>query len=418
MANTTLTADIIAKEALVILENELGVLNTFHRAFEDEYDSTVNGYKKGATISIRRPADFTVRSGATMDLQDVIEGKVTLTVDQQKGIDFSFSSSDLTLKISDLSERVIKPAMSSLINEVTYDCMSTFLPAVYNYVGTPGTDVNSFDDFYRSQERLNEMSVPVDNRYAVLNPTDHARMLGNLTGLYIANDARGAYRQGNLGNIGGADVMMTQVMPAQDYGTADNTTPLTDGNSQEVSYDTAKDTWTQTLVTDGWDASKTLKAGQVFTIAGVYMVNPKTKRSTGVEQNFTVVSDLTTNANSANDTNITISPPIITSGPHQTVTYSGNFDGLAITIIGPAAGSAATKRQNVSYHKNAFALAMVPMEMPQAAYNGSRKSYKGISVRVIPVYDGINDTSKWRLDVLYGRRTIDPRLATRFGGTS
>src|SRR5687767_3869751 len=110
MSNTTLTADVIAKEALVMLENELGVLNTFHRAFEDEYDQTVNGYKKGATISIRRPADFIVRSGATMDLQDVIEGKVSLTVDQQKGIDFSFSSSDLTLKISDLSERVIKPA--------------------------------------------------------------------------------------------------------------------------------------------------------------------------------------------------------------------------------------------------------------------------------------------------------------------
>jgi hypothetical protein len=418
MANTTLTADIIAKEALAILENDLGVLNTFHRPYEDEFSKSVNGYKVGSTISIRRPADFIVRSGPTMNVQNVIEGKVTLSVDQQKGIDFEFSSTDLTLKIDDLSERIIKPALSNLVNEITYDCMSTFLPAVYNYVGTPGTDVNSFDDFYRSQERLNEMAVPVDSRYAVLNPTDHARMLGNLTGLYIANDARTAYRQGNLGNIGGADVMMTQVMPAQVYGTADNTTPLTDGNSQEVSYDTAKDTWTQTLVTDGWATSKTLKAGQVFKIANVFMVNPKTKRSTGIEQQFTVVSDVTTNANGANDTELTISPPIITSGPHQTVTYSGNFDGRAITIIGPAAGSEASIRQNVSYHKNAFALAMVPMEMPQAAYNGSRKSYKGISVRVLPVYDGINDVSKWRLDVLYGRRSIDPRLATRFGGTS
>lgn len=417
MANTTLTADIIAKEALVILENELGVLGTFHRAFEDEYDSTVNGYKKGATISIRRPADFIVRSGATMDLQDVIEGKVTLTVDQQKGIDFAFNSTDLTLKISDLSERVIRPAMSSLINEVTYDCMNTFLPAVYNYVGTPNTAVDSFADFYKSQERMNEMAVPTDNRYAVLNPADHAAMLGNLTGLYISNDARGAYRQGNLGNIGGADVMMTQVMPGQTYGTVDNTTPLVRGANQSVSYDTAKNTWTQDLPTDGWDASKTIKAGQVFTIAGVFMVNPKTKRSTGILQQFTVISDVTTNANAANETSITISPPIIISGPHQTVN-AVPADDAVITIIGPASGTETTYRQNVSYHKNAFALAMVPMEMPQAAFNGSRKSYKGISVRVIPVYDGINDISKWRLDVLYGRRCIDPRLACRFSGTA
>jgi hypothetical protein len=47
----------------------------------------------------------------------------------------------------------------------------------------------------------------------------------------------------------------------------------------------------------------------------------------------------------------------------------------------------------------------------------ARESHKGISVRVIPVYDGINDASMWRLDVLYGVSTIDPRLAVRVSGT-
>ena len=50
--------------------------------------------------------------------------------------------------------------------------------------------------------------------------------------------------------------------------------------------------------------------------------------------------------------------------------------------------------------------------------NGSRQTSNGISVRVIPVYDGINDISKWRLDVLYGKKVIDPRIATRLSGTS
>ena len=70
----------------------------------------------------------------------------------------------------------------------------------------------------------------------------------------------------------------------------------------------------------------------------------------------------------------------------------------------------------MAFHKNAMALAFVPMEMPQAANGASRQSYKGISVRVIPSYDAVNDISKWRLDVLYGRRLIDPRVVTRFGG--
>ena len=68
MSNTALTADTIASEALVVLENELGFLDTIHRAYEDEFDKRVNGYKKGETISIRRPVDYTVRDGILADV--------------------------------------------------------------------------------------------------------------------------------------------------------------------------------------------------------------------------------------------------------------------------------------------------------------------------------------------------------------
>lgn len=417
MANTTLTADVIAKEALVQLENQFGVLDTFYRAPEEEYGDKVNGYKKGSTISIRRPADFTVRESAVMDLQDAIEGKVSFAVDQIRGVDFSFSSTDLTLSVADISERFVKPAMSSLVNEITADCMEAFYPSVYNWVGTAGSVVDSFADFYKAPERLDEMAVPMGQRYGVLSPADHAGMLGNLTGLYIQSDAKSAYRNGTLGNIGGIDVQMSQMVPVHLNGTADNTTPLTRGTSNSVSYDTAKNTWTMTLSTDGWDTAATITAGTVFTIGtgatGVYMVNPKTKRSTGILQQFTVTEATTAHVTTSSETPLTISPPIITSGPHQTVNAAPGND-VAITVVGSASTS---YKQNLVYHKNAFALAMVPMELPQGAYGAARQSYKGMSVRVIPVYDGINDISKWRLDVLYGRKCIDPRLATRLSGT-
>jgi hypothetical protein len=44
-------------------------------------------------------------------------------------------------------------------------------------------------------------------------------------------------------------------------------------------------------------------------------------------------------------------------------------------------------------------------------------THKGISVRVIPVYDGTNDNNAWRLDILYGVKVIDERLAVRVSGT-
>jgi hypothetical protein len=58
------------------------------------------------------------------------------------------------------------------------------------------------------------------------------------------------------------------------------------------------------------------------------------------------------------------------------------------------------------------------MEKPAGAVDVARKSYKNISVRVIPYYDGINDISNYRLDVLYGVKMLDGRLATRLSGSA
>ena len=414
MANTTLTADIIAKEALLILENNLGVMKTFHKAHESEFSSKVNGYKIGDTLSIRRPADFTVRSGATLSTQDVIEGKVALTIDQQKGVDFQFSSTDLTLKVSDLSERVIAPAMTNLINEIAKDCLEQFYQGVYNWVGTPGQTINSFTDFAKGPERLDELATPMSPRCAALSPSDHWGVVGSQTSLLNDRLVGNAYRTGSLGEIGGCDTYMSQVMPTHTTGTfTTGSTPLVNGASQNVTYDTAKDTWTQSLITDGWaNSTAVLSAGDVITIAGVNMVNPKTKADTGILQQFTVTA--AGSSDGSGDLTATISPPIITSGAHQTVSAAPADD----AVITPLGTEGTGYRQNLMYSKNAFACAMVPMEMPQAAYNGSRQSYKDMSVRVIPIYDGTNDISKWRLDVLYGRKLIDPRIATRVSGTA
>lgn len=413
MADTILTADVIAKMALPILDNELGVLTTVHRGHESDFSMKVNGYSVGETISIRRPADFTVRSGATRSDQDVVEGKVSLSVDQQKGVDFGFTSSDMTLKVEDLAERVIKPAMVSLANEVAKDTFDVMYKGAYHYAGTPGQTINSFADFTKGPERLDEMAVPQDSRHGLLAPADYWALIGSNSGLFVQDAAKDALRKGNLGMLGNVDTWMSQVTPTHVVG-AHGGTPLVDGASQNVTYDTAKNTWTQTLVTDGWSTSQDLKEGDVFTIANVFSVNPRTKVSTGILQQFVVTADVTTNASASADTSLTISPPIISSGQHQTVN-AAPADNAAITYLGTAGSS---YRQNMVYHKNSMALAVVPMELPSGAVNPGRASRNGLSVRVIPTYDGTNDVSNWRLDILYGRKLIDPRLVTRLSGTA
>ena len=127
MADTTLTASVIAKAALAILDNELDVLGTFYRAPESEFDKSVNGYTIGDTVSIRRPADFTVRNTITASAQDVIEGKTTLTIDQVRGVDFDFTSTDLTLKdTSVLINIVLTAAMKNSDSGLPLDPDYTF----------------------------------------------------------------------------------------------------------------------------------------------------------------------------------------------------------------------------------------------------------------------------------------------------
>jgi hypothetical protein len=113
MANTVLTPSIIAQEALMILENECVMGNLVYRGYEEEFDKEINGYLPGNTINVRRPTDFTVRTGRTASVQDVTEGQFPIVVNSQIGVDFQFTSQDLTQNIKDLSERVIRRRWSS-----------------------------------------------------------------------------------------------------------------------------------------------------------------------------------------------------------------------------------------------------------------------------------------------------------------
>jgi hypothetical protein len=412
MSNTTLTADIIAAEAITILDNNCVMGDLVYRGYEEEFSKKVNGYTVGESISIRRPTDFTVRDGAVAVIQDVTEGKFTLSVDKQKGVDFKFTSADLTLQIDKLSERVIKPAMVQLANQIDRDIADLYKD-VWNWVGTPGQTVNSFSDFALAPQRLDLGAVPQDGRAAVMSPTDQWGMLGSQTALYMQDVAKDAYRRGKLGMIGNVDTYSSQNVQTFTTGTRDNTTPLVKG-TQSTTWAASKDTGTMSLDTDGWDASATIKDGDVFTIDAVFAVNPVTKATLPHLQQFVVTSDVTANGTTTSSTTLTISPPIITSGAFQNVSAAALND-ATITIMGTASTGYA---QNMVFNKNAFSLVMVPMVAPPGAVDVSRKSLNGYSVRVIPYYDGTNDVSNWRLDVLYGVKTIDARQATRLSGSA
>lgn len=403
MANTIITPSIIAKVGLAQLENNLVMGKKVYRDYTREF------VKVGDTISVRRPVKFTAQDGAVAVSQDVTEGKFSLSMDKRKHVSWSFSTQDLTLSIEEYNERYIKPAAIALANQIDYDLTGLY-NKVWNWVGTPTSPVDSFADFAKAPRRLDEGAVPQDMRHAVLAPADAWGLLGSQTALYMQDVARGAYRNGDIGMIAGVSTAMDQNIRTHTNGAAAGG-GLVNGANQNVTYAASKDTNTQTLITDDWTSSTTFKAGDVFTIDNVYAVNPVSKQSTGVLQQFVIQSDITA---TGTDCTLTIAPAIITSGPYQTVDSVPAND-AAITMMGTGSAQYA---QNLVFHKNAFALVMADLEMPDGAVFKARESQNGFSMRVIKYYDGEMDEEKIRLDVLYGTKAIYPDLATRLSGTT
>jgi P22 coat protein - gene protein 5 len=407
MANALLTPSIIAKEALMQLENNCVMANCVYRDYSEEF------VKVGNTISVRRPVQFTVTDGATLDKQDVVEGKFSVAMDLQKHVGWGFNSADLTLTIDEYSERYIKPAAIQLANKIDASLTGLYKD-VWNWVGTLGSDntIDSFADFSKGPERLDNGAVPTDNRHAVLSPTDQWALLGSQTALFFNSVGEPAYRRGSLGMIGGVKTYMDQNVAVHTTGTRTNSTPLADaaaGNGVlSTTYALSKNSGEMVLSSDGW-ASSTLTQGDVFTINTVFAVNPVSKATQAYLQQFVVKAAASV---SSSDSECTISPPIITSGAYQTVNEAA-ADGDTIVNMGT---SATNYIQNLCFHRNAFALVMRPLAMPDGVAFKSRQSKNGFSIRVVKDYDITNDEDVIRLDVLYGVTTIDARLATRMSG--
>ena len=413
MANTLVTPSLIAKEALMQLENNLVMANQVHREYKKEFTGG-----QGSTVSIRKPVKFYTADGATRVNQDAEEKTTSIAVDQRKHVSWKFSTQDLTLSVEEYSERYIKPAMITLANTVDRSLHGLYT-SVWNSVGTPGTTPASFAAVAGAAQRLDEMAVNSDGRSMMLNPAArYAVSAAALTLDSVGTMGKSAYEKAKLGEIAMFDTYSTQNTANHTVGIATGT-PLVNGAAQNVTYANATGANTQSLITDGWTNSTTgiVKAGDVFTIAGVYAVNPVPGEGTTGKlvmpylQQFTVTADADSGATTGPAT-LTISPAIITSGPFQTVD-AAPANNAAITVLGT---SATAYPQNLGFHKNAFALVTCPLEMPDGAAFKARESHNGLSVRVVKDYDIAEDEDIIRLDILYGVKAIYPDLGCRLWG--
>jgi P22 coat protein - gene protein 5 len=409
MANAYQNPVTYTDECLRVLENNIILGAKVSRKHQMEFAK--DEMKIGDTLNIRRPAKFTTRSGASFSAQDYTETSVPLVINNQKGVDTSFTSADMTLKLQDFSDRIIKPAVIQIAQQIDIDGYVNAKNTVGNLTGTAGTSPNNVSFMFDIGKKLDDFSTPRDgSRYYALDQASNAAQVAALTGFFNSQKLVGQqYEDGvfvDATNTVGLKIAMSQNIARHTVGPLGGT-PLVNGAGQGISSGWAN---TGTLITDGWTAAAAnrLAAGDVFTIAGVNSVNPVTKQSTGQLMQFVVTTAADSSAGGA--LTATISPAIITGGPFQNVS-AAPADNAAITVNGTASTSYA---RNLAWHKDAFELAVVKMvDLGEFGGWGAVRSQNGFSLRVFRQAAISNDTVGNRIDALYGWCTPYPEQATQ-----
>lgn len=391
MANTLLSPTVITREAQRILHQKCNFIISIDRQYDDRFART--GAKIGNSLAIREPNQFTVRTGKTIDVQDVTETSQTLTVATQKGVDINFSTADLTMTIDDFSKRYLDPAMSVLAANMEADAMSMYKD-IYNSLWSSGSAI-TYNDVLSGRVLLQRSLAPGNDRTANMNPQDMADLVKDTKTLFNAqSQIADQYVEGYMGKAAGFKFMENTIWPGHTTGS--------ENGSYVVNTSTGITSGTATITTTG--GSGTLAVGDVFTVADVYSVHPETKASTGVLQQFVVTAAVSGTGAWA------VSPTPITSGPKQNITLVSAGASKAVVVGGTASDALGT---SLLYHKEAFTFVSADLELPGGVDFARRETVDNISMRLIRAYDINNDNMPCRIDVLYGYKTTRPGSAVR-----
>jgi hypothetical protein len=409
--NTLLSISMITKESMRQLKNSIQFAKASHKDVSDEFAQ--KGSKIGSVINIRKPVRFSAIEGAALDLQDVADQYVALTVDQRYHVAFQFSTQELALSIDEFNERYIKPAITPLANKIDHSGLLNAKNTVANFSGVQGVQPTSealaLEAALQAGAMLDENGCPFDDeRSIILSPASQVAYVKYLSGLFNSqSELAQQYVKGRMGRALGFKWMMSQNVAAHTVG-AHTGTPAVDT--------TVTANGTATIHLDGTlgDVATWAKKGDVIEIASVYAVNPVTKESTGRLMKFVVTADTASVSNEI--AALPISPAIYLSGPYQNVNRAPT-DADLVTIFGHASTySGDVGVSNIAFHKDAFALGMVKLPEPGGVDMAKSVSDDGLSFRIVRQYDINNDVLPCRIDALWGWKTVYQELACRILG--
>ncbi len=366
---------VVAKEALIALENNMVMGNLVHRDYSKDYKSI------GATVVIRKPTTFTATAfTSTVGYSTITESSVAVVLDKLWDVSFEVTSQELSLDIVDFSEQLIQPAMRAIAQAVDSDICSRSATAIAGHY--PVTSTPAVSDIAGLEAVLDVLKAPLTDRRLVLHPVTKAGYLA--LDSFLNADKRGdggqALRTAEIGQVLGFDCYMAQNIPTQTRSfLLANASAAGTGNLTGALAAAA----TACTVTGATAAAvSTAPIGTPFKFTGYdewfYMTVPCTAGTSGIAT-------------------VTSFSPAVKAAIADTAVVTFQLTG----------------RDNIAFHKNGIAFVTAPLQPPIGGAKAAVVNYRGLSARVVYDYDMQYKKNRISLDFLCGVKMLDKDLCAR-----
>ena len=363
--NKFLTPNIIAREALIVLENNLVMANLVHRDYSDEFAQV------GDTVTIRKPAKFVAKNfTGSISRQDASEGSVAVKIDRHRDVSFAVTSKELTLDIKDFSTQLISPAMRAIAQAVDEDLLNEVANVTASVSGTASP--TNLADIANLSKTLDIAKVPMDQRRLVLNPNHKYRyaLTDNLSKVAYAGTGE-TLRNAELGRLYTLDTYMDQNCPSSLAAAAGTATAFKITGTKGA---------LKVALSSVTAATATVKKGDCFILDGF-------------RYHFT--ADATAASGAVAEVGI---------------------DAELVKDYTEEDAYLANKTHSLAFHRNAIALVTRPLALPMGASKAAIVSHNGLGVRVVYGYDQDTKTDTVSLDIIYGIKTLDADMAVKLVG--
>ena len=409
MANNFEVTQKITWETLSILSNTLKIWPNLYNGYDDEFGRP--GEKIGQTLNVRKPQRYLGRSGSLFQPEALNNLVTPVTINQQNGVDFSFSSFEKYLDLEAFSKQYLRPAAVRIANMLDFAAAQYMAQYTWNSVGTWGTTptgATAFHTYLQASQKLWENLADPEERCMVLNAAGSTEITDQLKGQFNPQaQISGLFKKAMMGrDMGGMDWYQTQNLAVITSGVRTGTPTVNTANQTADGGNNGS----MNLICNGFTATTdTVAVGQTFTIAGVYMVNSENYQATSVLQQFVVQAPGT--ADGAGNMTLNVAPAITPSGQYQNVSAAAAA-GAAITFS-DTSNTAST--QFLCFQKDAYTVVSVPGDVP----GGTDMAYQetdpetGVTLRFVRDFDPVHDIWVNRFDVYWGISALYRELAVR-----